>query len=173
MSIFSKIKDAIWGHAQAATPATPATATPSASAPSTAGGEPSVTNSAPVGGTAPVTPATAGASSPAVAAPAQTPSATTAQTPSATTAGTQVDIAPILDAAVSKSGQKLDWKHSIVDLMKALGMDASLAERKELATELGYAGEKDGSAEMNTWLHKALLKKLSENGGKVPAELLD
>lgn len=84
-----------------------------------------------------------------------------------------VDIAPVLDAAVKKSGQKLDWKHSIVDLMKALGMDASLSERKELAEELGYTGDQSDSATMNMWLHKALLKKLSENGGKVPAELLD
>ncbi|MNE92879.1 hypothetical protein D3C80_1906580 [compost metagenome] len=60
-----------------------------------------------------------------------------------------------------------------MDLMKALGMDASLSERKELAQELDYTGELNGSAEMNMWLHKALLKKLSENGGKVPAELLD
>jgi hypothetical protein len=82
-------------------------------------------------------------------------------------------VAAQFDAAVKSSGQKLDWKHSIVDLMKALGMDASLSERKELAQELGYTGELNGSAEMNTWLHKALLKKLSENGGKVPAELLD
>ena len=84
-----------------------------------------------------------------------------------------VDIALILDAAVKKSGQKLDWKHSIVDLMKALGMDASLSERKELAQELGYTGDAGDSAKMNIFLHKALLKKLSENGGKVPADLLD
>jgi len=57
--------------------------------------------------------------------------------------------------------------------MKALGMDASLSERKELADELGYTGDQSDSATMNMWLHKALLKKLSENGGKVPAELLD
>jgi hypothetical protein len=90
--------------------------------------------------------------------------------PSNANTGKPVEIAPILDAAVARSGQKLDWKRSIVDLMKALGMDASLAERKELAEELSYTGEKDGSAAMNTWLHKALL---SENGGKVPADLLD
>ncbi len=154
MGIFSKIKNAIWGHPAAA-------ATPSASAPGAAA-EPSVTSAAPVGGTASAAPATSGAST----APAPTASATPAS-------GQVVDIAPILDAAVKNSGQKLDWKHSIVDLMKALGMDASLAERKELADELGYTGEKNGSAEMNTWLHKALLKKLSENGGKVPADLLD
>jgi hypothetical protein len=80
---------------------------------------------------------------------------------------------PILDAAVKKNGQKLDWRHSIVDLMKAVGMDASLTERKELAAELGYAGDTNDSAKMNMWLHKALMKRLSENGGKVPADLLD
>ena len=84
-----------------------------------------------------------------------------------------VDIVPILDAAVKKSGQKLDWRRSIVDLMKAVGMDASLAERKELAAELGYTGDTNDSAKMNMWLHKALMKRLSENGGKVPADLVD
>jgi hypothetical protein len=60
-----------------------------------------------------------------------------------------------------------------VDLMKLVGMESSLQERKELATELGYTGAKDGSAEMNLWLHKQVMRKLAENGGKVPAELLD
>ncbi|MBM7049605.1 MULTISPECIES: DUF3597 domain-containing protein [Rhizobium] len=107
-------------------------------------------------------------------APTPAPSSTTAATSPATSApAAPVDIATILDAAVKKSGQKLDWKHSIVDLMKALGMDASLSERKELAQELGYTGDAGDSAKMNIFLHKALLKKLADNGGKVPAELLD
>ena len=107
-------------------------------------------------------------------APTPAPSATTAATSPATSApAAPVDIASILDAAVKKSGQKLDWKHSIVDLMKALGMDASLSERKELAQELGYTGDAGDSAKMNIFLHKALLKKLADNGGKVPADLLD
>ncbi len=107
-------------------------------------------------------------------APTPAPSATTAATSPATSApAAPVDIASILDAAVKKSGQKLDWKHSIVDLMKALGMDASLSERKELAQELGYTGDTGDSAKMNMFLHKALLKKLADNGGKVPADLLD
>jgi len=84
-----------------------------------------------------------------------------------------VDVGSILNEAVTKSGQTLDWRHSIVDLMKALGMDASLEERKELAQELGYSGDAHDSAKMNTFIHKALMKKLAENGGKVPAELLD
>ncbi|AYG65904.1 MULTISPECIES: DUF3597 domain-containing protein [unclassified Rhizobium] len=107
-------------------------------------------------------------------APTPAPSSTTAATSPATSApSAPVDVAAILDAAVKKNGQKLDWKHSIVDLMKALGMDASLSERKELAQELGYTGDAGDSAKMNTFLHKALLKKLADNGGKVPADLLN
>jgi hypothetical protein len=147
MSIFGKIKDAIFGHAaQAAEPA-PAAAT--------AAGDTSA-------------PAAAAPATAAPVAPAATPAA-----PTPAAASAPFDVGPALDAAVKKSGQKLDWKHSIVDLMKALGMDASLSERKELAAELGYTGDTGDSAKMNMWLHKALMKKLSENGGKVPAELLD
>ena len=93
--------------------------------------------------------------------------------PVTTTTSQPVDVAAILDAAVAKNGQKLDWRRSIVDMMKALGMDASLQERKELADELGYTGDKSDSATMNIWLHKALMKALADNGGKVPADLLD
>ena len=74
---------------------------------------------------------------------------------------------------MKKSGQKLDWRRSIVDLMKALDLDSSLSARKELAAELNYTGDMNDSATMNMWLHKALMKKLAENGGKVPAELTD
>ncbi|MGO7423899.1 DUF3597 domain-containing protein [Rhizobium ruizarguesonis] len=90
------------------------------------------------------------------AAPSPTPAASPAQSKPATAT---IDIVPILDAAVKKNGQKLDWRHSIVDLMKAVGMDASLAERKELAAELGYTGDTNDSAKMNMWLHKALMKR--------------
>lgn len=93
--------------------------------------------------------------------------------PGTATPSQPVDVAAILDAAVAKNGQKLDWRRSIVDMMKALGMDASLQERKELADELGYTGDKNDSASMNIWLHKALMKALADNGGKVPADLLD
>lgn len=142
MSIFSKIKNAIFGSPAAA-------AENPAAAPAATGAAPTAATSSPA-------PAAASA------APAASPSTST-----------PVDVAPILDAAVKKSGQKLDWRHSIVDLMKALGMDATLSERKELAAELGYTGDTGDSAKMNMWLHKALMKKLSENGGKVPADLLD
>jgi len=87
-------------------------------------------------------------------------------------AETQVDVAAVLDAAVAASGQKLNWKTSIVDLMKALKLDSSLDARKQLADELGYQGDKSDSAAMNIWLHKQVLAKLAANGGKVPESLL-
>lgn len=93
--------------------------------------------------------------------------------PVTATPAAAIDVAAILDAAVKSSGQKLDWKHSIVDLMKALDLDSSLSARKELAAELNYTGDMSDSGKMNVWLHKALMKALAENGGKVPADLLD
>ena len=84
-----------------------------------------------------------------------------------------MDVAAVLNGLAAKNPEKLDWKSSIVDLMKLVGMDSSLAARKELATELSYTGNQSDSAQMNVWLHKQVLKKLAENGGKVPQELLD
>jgi Domain of unknown function (DUF3597) len=83
-----------------------------------------------------------------------------------------VDVAAILDAMASENKQKLDWRHSIVDLMKLVGMDSSLEARRELAADLNYAGDTKDTATMNMWLHKEVMKKLAENGGKVPPELL-
>jgi len=83
-----------------------------------------------------------------------------------------VDVSAILDRMAAANPEKLDWKHSIVDLMKLIGMDSSLAERKELAADLKYTGDTHDSASMNMWLHKEVMRKLAENGGKVPAELL-
>jgi hypothetical protein len=71
------------------------------------------------------------------------------------------------------AGKNLNWRSSIVDLMKLVGMDSSLQERKDLAMELGYTGELEGSAEMNIWLHKAVMRELAANGGVVPADMLD
>jgi Domain of unknown function (DUF3597) len=85
--------------------------------------------------------------------------------------GQTVDVAPILDKAVAAKGEKLDWKHSIVDLMKALDIDSSLSARKELAKELGYTGDTNDSASMNIWLHKQVMTKLAANGGKLPPEI--
>ena len=84
-----------------------------------------------------------------------------------------VDLEETLAYMAEKRGQPSNYKTSIVDLMKLVGMDSSLANRKELAQELGYTGALDGSAEMNIWLHKAVMRELAKNGGKVPVELLD
>jgi len=94
----------------------------------------------------------------------------TAAAPASAPAQT-VDVAPILDKAVAAKGEKLDWKHSIVDLMKALDIDSSLSARKELAKELGYTGDTNDSASMNVWLHKQVMAKLAANGGKLPPEI--
>jgi Domain of unknown function (DUF3597) len=95
---------------------------------------------------------------------------------SAPTSGTApapvVDVTVILDGLLSKSSEKLDWRHSIVDLMKLVGMDSSFSARTELAKELHYTGSTSDSAAMNTWLHQQVIKKIAENGGKVPQDLL-
>ena len=91
----------------------------------------------------------------------------------AAAAAQPVDVEAVLNGMSEKNPQKLNWRTSIVDLMKLLDLDSSLNARKELATELGYSGAKDGSAEMNLWLHKQVMNKLAANGGKVPAELRD
>ena len=86
-------------------------------------------------------------------------------------AAATVDVAPILDKAVAAKGEKLEWRTSIVDLMKALDIDSSFAARKELAKELGYTGDSNNSASMNIWLHKQVMSKLAANGGKLPPEI--
>jgi hypothetical protein len=82
-----------------------------------------------------------------------------------------VDVAPILDKAVAAKGEKLAWRTSIVDLMKALDIDSSFAARKDLAKELGYTGDSSDSASMNIWLHKQVMAKLAANGGKLPPDI--
>jgi hypothetical protein len=86
-------------------------------------------------------------------------------------AAATVDVAPILDKAVAAKGEKLAWRTSIVDLMKALDIDSSLAARKDLAKELGYTGDTSDSASMNIWLHKQVMAKLAANGGKLPDDI--
>jgi hypothetical protein len=85
----------------------------------------------------------------------------------------QVDVEEILNNMQKTSGQQLNWRSSIVDLMKLLGLDSSLQARKELAAELNYTGDTSDSASMNIWLHKQVMNKLAANGGKVPADLRD
>jgi len=116
------------------------------------------------GTSANATPASGGAAAPASGGAASSGSASAAPAQS-------VDVAPILDKAVAAKGEKLEWRTSIVDLMKALNIDSSLTARKELAHELGYTGDTNDSASMNIWLHKQVMSKLAANGGKLPADV--
>jgi hypothetical protein len=114
-------------------------------------------------------------SSPATTAPPQAapppgPPASTSTTSTATLE--RVDVAAVLTKLAAQNKEKLDWRRSIVDLMKLLNLDSSLAARKQLARELHYAGDTSDSASMNIWLHKQVMQKLAENGGKVPADLM-
>jgi Domain of unknown function (DUF3597) len=120
-------------------------------------------------GHAGATPAGTPAAPAAPSAPATAPSSALAS-PAAKPA-TQVDVADVLTKLAAKSREKLDWRHSIVDLMKLLNLDSSLAARKALAGELHYTGDTNDSATMNIWLHKQVMQKLADNGGKVPDEL--
>ena len=146
MSIFGSIVSAIFGskHAAGVTP----TAAPSPSAPSSTGASPSA-------------PSSAGAS-PSTAAPA----AAAAAKPIS-----RADVEAILQKLAAEQREKLDWNKSIVDLMKLLKLDSGFGARKQLAQELGYTGALDGSPDMNVWLHKQVMIKLAESGGKVPDSL--
>ena len=115
------------------------------------------------------------APAPAAPAPATAPAtATPAPAPApAPVAVSVVDVVGKLEALAAASAEKLNWRVSIVDLMKLLGLDSSFGARKELATELGCPADKMGdSALMNMWLHQTVLQKLADNGGNVPADLL-
>ena len=105
----------------------------------------------------------------AATAPGSSPTAAPASTPAAP--AQRVDVAAIVDKAAAAKKEKLEWRTSIVDLMKALDIDSSLAARKELAKELGYTGDTNDSASMNVWLHKKVMAKLAANGGKLPPEI--
>jgi hypothetical protein len=111
---------------------------------------------------------TPSAGTPAGSAPSTAPSAPGGDKPLAA-----VDVEAILTDLAKKNKEKLDWRKSIVDLMKLLDLDSSLTARKALATELKYSGDMNDSAKMNIWLHKQVMIKLAENGGKVPADLKD
>ena len=141
MSIFGNIMSSIFGGPAQAAP-------PPASTPSSVGSP----------------------SAPAAAQP--TSSAPAAAQPSASPpTKAQVDVAAVMDRLAEESDEDLDWRHSIVDLMKLLKLDSSLAARKQLAGELHYTGNTKDSAAMNIWLHKQVMIKLAENGGNVPADL--
>jgi len=136
----------IFGHIMSAIFGSKASATPASGGAAPAGGA-TVGGGAAAGGKTATTTATS-------AAPAQT-----------------VDVAAIVDKAVAAKKEKLAWRTSIVDLMKALDIDSSHGARKELAKELGYTGDTDDSASMNIWLHKQVMAKLAANGGKLPPEI--
>jgi hypothetical protein len=140
MSIFSRIKDAIFGHEAKA-------ASPTSGAPATRAPAPR-------------------------AAPASIPASPANANWQATSAPATVDVEQVLGGLAAKNPQKLNWQTSIVDLMKLLGIDSSLENRKELARELGYTGDTNDSASMNIWLHKRVMQELQKNGGKVPASLV-
>lgn len=123
--------------------------------------------------TAEASPQNPGATAPGASTPGTSTPAGATQSAPAPSALSEVDVAAKLEGLASQHSEKLNWRTSIVDLLKLLNIDSSLTARKELAAELNYTGSTDDSAAMNTWLHKAVLKKLAENGGKVPAELLD
>jgi hypothetical protein len=103
------------------------------------------------------------------------PASGTETAPSATPPSiSDVDVVGKLENLAASHGEKLNWKTSIVDLLKLLGLDSSLSARKELAAELGCPASKmEDSAQMNMWLHKAVMQKVAENGGNIPQELLD
>ncbi|WPO98195.1 DUF3597 domain-containing protein [Pseudomonas sp. HR96] len=110
--------------------------------------------------------------------PAPAPTTPTADAPSAgapassaTQAVSSVDVAAKLDGLASNNPEKLNWRTSIVDLLKLLGLDSGLTKRQELAKELKYSGSTEDSASMNIWLHKEVLRKIAENGGELPADL--
>ncbi len=151
MGLFNTLMSKIFSHAPAAAPAPGS-------------------GSAPAPATAPVT---QGSPTPAMPAPSASGQPAGATAPAMPSAPAQpVDVAAILDQLASKNPEKLDWKHSIVDLMKLVGMESSLSARKELAQDLHYTGDTNDSAAMNMWLHKEVMKKLSENGGKIPHDIL-
>lgn len=119
-------------------------------------------------------PAAQGPAATAPTAATATTAATTAA-PAAAPAATmeQVDVEAILNGMAASNGQQLNWRSSIVDLLKLLGLDSSLESRKDLAAELNYTGDTNDSATMNIWLHRQVMNKLAANGGKVPADLKD
>ena len=107
------------------------------------------------------------------AAPVTSPQAGTAVATPPSVPTQEVDVEAVLEELAAQRGERLIWRTSIVDLMKLVGMESSLAERRELADELGYGGDKGDTATMNMWLHKEVMRRMAQNGGRVPAELLD
>ena len=143
MSIFGSIMSSILGGPASAPPAPPTSASPQSLIGSAVAPEP----------------------------PASAPQKSSASPAVAPAAAAQVDVAAVMDELADKSDEDLDWRHSIVDLMKLLKLDSSLTARKKLAEELHFEGNTKDSAAMNIWLHKQVMIKLADNGGKVPSDL--
>jgi hypothetical protein len=150
MSVFGNIVSAIFGSKHAAS----VTAAASSSAPPPSAGPAK-------GATAPSPSTVTGAA----------PSTEISSTSAAAKPISKADVEAILAKLAEEQDEDYDWKRSIVDLMKLLKLDSGLGARKQLAQELGYTGALDGSAEMNVWLHKEVMTKLAESGGKVPDSL--
>ena len=115
-------------------------------------------------------PSTPGGASPIATGGSVAAAPTSAPASGASSPTSQIDVEDVLTKMASKNAEKLDWRRSIVDLMKLLDLDSGLAARKQLAQELHYSGDTNDSASMNVWLHKQVMQKLAENGGKVPSE---
>ena len=152
MSIFGKIASAIFGAHMAPAPE-------------------GLVSGMPTGVVGTGTEPAAAAPSPSVMSTIAAVASAAAPAPSATVSMAGVDVGAVLDGMKAKQSEALDWRKSIVDLMKLLHLDSSLSSRKELATELHYTGDMGDSASMNVWLHKQVMIRLAENGGVVPAEL--
>jgi Domain of unknown function (DUF3597) len=144
MSIFGNIMSAIFGHGGQ-----------NPTAASTGGRAAAPTGSPPAPSSNPTAAAAAGP----------------ANQPQPASGASNVDVEAVLTRLAAQKKEKLDWRRSIVDLMKVLDLDSSLSARKQLAQELHYTGDTADSAAMNIWLHKQVMIKLAENGGKVPADL--
>ncbi len=142
MSIFGTIMSKIFHHDQAAAPAAPAASADTTSADT------------------------------ATAAPAATDDASETASAAPESPMSQVDVEAVLTQIAAQYSHPVNWRYSIVDLMAILGMDNSLTQRRALAAELGYTGDTNDTATMNTWLHKEVMQKLAENGGIVPADLM-
>ena len=149
MSVFGSIMSRIFGHQEAAA------STGGAQPPAARAGEPSPSAATPS----------------AASQPTATPTMAGAAAPASTTQSQPVDVEAVLSGMAEKNPQKLNWRQSIVDLMKLLDLDSSLGARTELAKELDYNGDTQDSAAMNIWLHKQVMQKLADNGGKVPDSL--
>ncbi len=155
MGMFHDLMAKILGHAPAAPPSAGVSTAPGVS----------------IAAAPPATPAEAASGGSATPAPGQATTPTTQASGSSPAAPATVDVTAVLNGMAAKNPESLDWKRSIVDLLKLVGMDSSFSARKRLAEELHYPGDTSDSATMNVWLHQQVMKQLAQNGGTLPPEL--